>query len=193
MVQLTRIYTRGGDTGKTSLGDGTRVLKSNERIEAIGAIDETNASLGLVCVHIKNPEIQEEIQAAQQDLFDIGADLCYPKPPQNSERRLQIQEARVKNLETQIDFYNQDLKPLTSFVLPGGTLGSSYLHLARTICRRAERTCVALSQHEYVNPVVVQYLNRLSDFLFVLSRSVNHQGGKDVLWLPGRTQKEGPL
>lgn len=189
MVQLTRIYTKGGDRGKTSLGDGSRVLKDSIRIETIGAVDETNALLGLICAHMEDALLQEEIRSLQQDLFDLGADLCCPLPPEPSAVRLQIQEERVKVLEKRIDFYNKDLDPLTSFVLPGGGLAASYLHLGRTVCRRSERNCVALSQTEYVNPYVLQYLNRLSDFLFVLSRYLNDFGKKDILWVPGKNRK----
>jgi len=190
MVQLTRIYTKGGDRGKTSLGDGTRVLKDNLRVEAIGDVDETNSTLGLIYTYMENKQIQEEIRSLQQDLFDLGADLCCPLPPEASESRLQIQEGRVKDLEKMIDFYNKDLEPLTSFILPGGTVVSSYLHLGRTVCRRAERKCVSLSQKEYVNPFVLEYLNRLSDFLFVLSRFLNDAGKKDILWVPGKNRKK---
>ncbi|MBS0186216.1 MAG: cob(I)yrinic acid a,c-diamide adenosyltransferase [Proteobacteria bacterium] len=190
MVQLTRIYTKGGDRGKTSLGDGTRVLKDSLRIEAIGDVDETNATLGLIYTYMEDKGTQEEIQSLQQDLFDLGADLCCPLSPKASESRLQIQEERVKELEKKIDFYNTYLEPLTSFVLPGGTVVSSYLHLSRTVCRRAERKCVSLAQKEYVNPYVIQYLNRLSDFLFVLSRFLNECGKKDILWIPGKNRKK---
>ncbi len=189
MVQLTRIYTKGGDRGKTSLGDGARVLKNSLRIAAIGDVDETNATLGLICAYIENGDLQEEIRSLQQDLFDLGADLCCSRPPEPSESRLQIQEERVKMLERRIDFYNENLDPLNSFVLPGGTFVSSYLHLGRTICRRAERACVSLAQKEYVNPFVIQYVNRLSDFLFVLSRYLNDFGKKDILWIPGKNRQ----
>ena len=191
MVQLTRIYTKGGDRGKTSLGNGARVFKNSLRINAIGEVDETNATLGLICTSLEQEDLQDPIRAIQNDLFDIGADLCMPKAPDEASfPHLQITEDHVHALEAWIDFYNRDLTPLNSFVLPGGSLLSAYFHLGRTICRRAERTCVALSQDEYVNPSVIHYLNRLSDLLFVLARWCNNQGKKDVLWIPGKTKKE---
>ena len=189
MVSLTRIYTKGGDKGKTSLGDKTRVLKSSLRINAIGCIDETNATLGVVRLHM--PEsFTDLLQHIQNDLFDIGADLCYPNVPDSKKGpSLQITEHSILFLESTIDTLNKDLAPLSSFILPGGSNAAAYLHVARTIARKGERICVALSQKEYVNPLILKYMNRLSDLLFVLSRYLNDKGMKDILWTPGENQK----
>lgn len=189
MVRLTRIYTKGGDKGKTSLGDGMRILKSSLRCDAIGNIDETNACLGIVRLYI--PEsLQDLLQHIQNDLFDIGADLCYPTLPDPTKGpSLQITEPSILFLESTIDALNKDLMPLNSFVLPGGSKASAHLHMARTVARRAERTCVGLLQTEYVNPLILKYMNRLSDLLFVLSRFLNDKGKQDILWTPGKNQK----
>ncbi len=185
MVQLTRIYTKGGDKGKTSLGDGTRQYKNSLRFEAIGAVDEANAALGLVALKVEVvPSL--DIKSIQNDLFDLGADLCMP----NETEKLVIREEQVEWLEQQMDRYNQKLKPLTSFVLPGGTESAALAHHARAIVRRAERTVVALMQdeNEQVSPQVVVYLNRLSDYLFVISRVENGWGENDILWQPALNQ-----
>lgn len=188
MVKLTRIYTKGGDKGKTSLGDGTRVFKNSLRCKAIGDVDETNAVLGIVRLNAPS-SFQNLLQHLQNDLFDIGADLCYPTAPNLKKgSSLQVTEHSISYLETTIDTLNSELEPLNSFVLPGGSLVSSYLHLARTVARRAERTCVDLSQEEYVNPLILKYINRLSDLLFVLSRFLNNKGTTDILWTPGKNQ-----
>ncbi|MEB3701894.1 Cob(I)yrinic acid a,c-diamide adenosyltransferase [Candidatus Bealeia paramacronuclearis] len=183
MVQLTRIYTRGGDKGKTSLGTGERVSKYDLRIEVIGEIDEANAALGLVAVESQNA-LAELLSHIQNDLFDVGANLCVPMRD-NDKPRLRIQDTQVKYLEDQIDFYNENLLPLTSFILPGGNEISARIHLARCIVRRAERRLCHLADLEIINPGLIQYVNRLSDLLFVLARVVNNNGAQDILWRPG--------
>lgn len=185
MVQLTRIYTRGGDQGRTSLGDGTRVTKDALRVAAYGNVDETNATIGLARLHA-GAEVDRTLSRIQNDLFDLGADLC--RPEDGSEGHLRIVEQQVEWLEQEIDRVNADLQPLSSFVLPGGTAASAFLHLARTVTRRAERSVVELAQQETVNPAALRYLNRLSDYLFVLSRAENGGGAKDVLWVPGKSR-----
>ncbi len=183
MVQLTRIYTKGGDKGKTSLGDGARVLKSHARIQAIGAVDASNASLGVAALHLKEKAL-EAVRRIQNDLFDLGADLCVPA----SEGKLTLSKKQVQWLESQIDELNKKLAPLTSFVLPGGSAASAHLHQARTCVRDAERCVVNLSQSESVSPEVLMYLNRLSDYLFVAARVENDFGSADVLWVPAKNQ-----
>lgn len=183
MVQLTRIYTKGGDKGKTSLGTGKRVLKSDPRIGAIGDVDEANASIGISRLHAKE-EIDSLLFHIQNDLFDMGADLCVPYENEGKER-LRLNAHQVLFLEEKIDSYNASLPPLQSFVLPGGTALSAMLHQARAIVRRAERTVCSLSEKEPLNEVIIHYLNRLSDLLFVLARYDNHQHEGDVLWIPG--------
>lgn len=188
MVLLTRIYTKGGDKGKTSLGDGTRVHKSTLRIDVIGTVDEANASLGLCRLYTHdNHKIDTLLARIQNDLFDIGADLCVPGDPGN--KALRILSSQVIFLEGQIDFFNESLKPLTSFILPGGSALSAHLHMARTLVRRAERLACALFDHEPIlNLEIIKYLNRLSDMLFVLSREANDRGDQDVLWVPGQNR-----
>jgi cob(I)alamin adenosyltransferase len=183
MVQLTRIYTRGGDTGKTSLGDGSRVSKNSLRMEAIGTIDEVNAFLGISRLYV-NSETNDVLGKIQNDLFDVGADLCYPEDSSTG-KTLRLESPRTLWMESEIDNLNTSLSPLNSFVLPGGSDASSFLHAARTITRRAERVLVALGETEKVNPEVIKYINRLSDYLFVLGRFLNNKGEKDVLWVPG--------
>lgn len=183
MVLLTRIYTKGGDKGKTSLGVGGRVLKSSPRIAAIGDVDEANACLGLARL-VAEASIDRLLAHIQNDLFDMGADLCVVEQDEQTER-LRVHPHQVTFLEEQIDYYNSDLPPLTSFVLPGGTSFAAHLHQARTVVRRAERTICALGEAEPVNAHVIQYINRLSDLLFVLARFANHQAEGDVLWVPG--------
>jgi cob(I)alamin adenosyltransferase len=187
MVYLSRIYTKTGDAGDTALGDGRRVPKDNIRVEAFGTVDELNAVLGLLLAHA--PDLSEHglIQSIQNDLFDVGADLCLP--PADVElpgQKLRVTAAQAEHLESAIDRLNADLKPLTSFILPGGSVAAAWCHLARTVCRRAERAVVTLMRTEAVNPRAVVYLNRLSDLLFVLARHVNGQGAGDVLWRPGQ-------
>ena len=189
MVKLTRIYTRGGDKGKTSLGDGTRVAKQSLRVEAYGTVDEANAVLGLARLHTAGDE-DAMLARIQNDLFDLGADLCTPEGGRRSAGALRIVAAQVKRLEIEIDRMNAELAPLASFVLPGGSPVSAHLHLARTVTRRAERLVCALAAVEPVNPEAIKYLNRLSDHLFVLGRRLNDNGANDVLWQPGATRED---
>jgi cob(I)alamin adenosyltransferase len=188
MVQLTRIYTKGGDKGTTSLGSGKRVAKHDQRVAAYGTVDEANATIGLVRLHTaSDPQVDAMLSRIQNDLFDLGADLCTPEDPKDYPP-LRIVESQVVRLEQEIDALNAELAPLNSFILPGGTAAASYLHLARTVARRAEREITALAAIENVNPHAIKYINRLSDHLFVLSRHVNDRGAKDVLWLPGKNR-----
>ena len=187
MVKLTRIYTRGGDKGKTSLGDGARVPKQSLRVEAYGTVDEANAAVGLARLHTE-PHADAMLGRIQNDLFDLGADLCTPESGRRGAGALRIVAAQVKRLETEIDAMNAELAPLESFVLPGGSPAAAYLHLARTVTRRAERLVCALAADEKVNPEAIKYLNRLSDHLFVLGRRLNDNGARDVLWQPGATR-----
>ena len=182
MVALTRIYTKGGDKGKTSLGTKTRVLKSSPIIQAIGDVDEGNACIGLARLHAVEG-VDRILARVQNDLFDLGADLCVPEK-EKSETSLRISALQVTVLEEDLDFYNETLSPLNSFVLPGGTVLAAALHHARTVVRRAERSVCVLSQTAPLNPIIIYYLNRLSDLLFVLARYANHQDGGDVLWVP---------
>ena len=198
MVRLTRIYTKTGDTGMTSLGSGRRVRKDHPRIEACGDVDELNAILGLAIASGLDAETSVLLQRIQNDLFDLGADLTVPAAASARGRAaasrrapLRMTAGHVRPLERAIDACNARLSPLTSFVLPGGTMASAWLHHARTVCRRAERRLVALARREPLNPEAIVYLNRLSDLLFVLGRQANDGGRRDVLWLPGRTIGEG--
>ena len=184
MVSLTRIYTRGGDGGETSLGDGSRVAKSDLRVDAYGTVDETNAVIGLARLHTSG-EADAMLSRIQNDLFDLGADLCTPEGGRKAEGALRIIDEQVDRLEREIDRMNSELEPLTSFILPGGTAASACLHLGRTVCRRAERLTCELAARETVNPAAVRYLNRLSDHLFVIARWENERGLRDVLWVPG--------
>ena len=184
MVRLTRIYTRGGDRGETSLGDGTRVPKHDLRVESYGTVDEANAVIGLARLHA-GPEIDAMLARIQNDLFDLGADLCTPERDDPPYPPLRVVQEQVDRLEREIDAMNSELKPLDSFVLPGGTPAAAHLHLARTVVRRAERLTTALAAREGVSPTVVRYLNRLSDHLFVASRWLNARASGDVLWVPG--------
>lgn len=184
MVRLTRIYTRGGDTGETSLGDGSRAKKHALRVAAYGTVDEANAAIGLARLHA-NSGADAMLARVQNDLFDLGADLCTPEDGRRGAGALRISAAQVERLENEIDAMNAALRPLDLFVLPGGTAAAAYLHLARTVTRRAERLVSELAGSERVNPEALKYLNRLSDHLFVLSRRVNDNGAKDVLWEPG--------
>lgn len=184
MVTLTRIYTRGGDAGETSLGDGARVPKQDLRVSAYGTVDETNATIGLARLHTEG-EADAMLSRIQNDLFDLGADLCTPEGGRKAAGALRIVEAQVERLEREIDAMNADLAPLTSFILPGGSPAAAYLHLARTVCRRAERLICDLATRETINPAAVRYINRLSDHLFVLARHLNANGTRDVLWVPG--------
>ena len=180
MVKLNVITTRGGDGGETSLGDGSRLRKDALRIEAIGTVDEANAAIGLLRLHTGGTPVDAALARIQNDLFDLGADLCVPGTGAD---RLRISTSQCQRLEGEIAAMNASLPPLTSFVLPGGTPGAAAAHLARTVARRAERLVVGLAAAEALNPEAVRYLNRLSDHLFVLSRGLN--AGGDVLWVPG--------
>lgn len=190
MVYLSKIYTRSGDQGETGLGDGTRVPKDHPRVTAYGSVDELNAVIGLLLA--QGPEVPETelLRSIQNDLFDVGADLCKPSGPSDSSgpAPLRIRPDQASRLEGAIDRLNAGLEPLKSFVLPGGSLAAAWCHLARTVCRRAEREVVTLALAEPVNSEVIVYLNRLSDFLFVLARRCNQSGAGDVLWVPGKTQ-----
>ncbi|RJF81041.1 cob(I)yrinic acid a,c-diamide adenosyltransferase [Azospirillum cavernae] len=186
MVSLTRIYTRGGDAGETSLGDGSRVPKHDRRVAAYGTVDEANAAIGLARLHTKDqPAIDAMLGRIQNDLFDLGADLCTPEEPEPKYPPLRVLQSQVDRLEAEIDAMNADLAPLKSFILPGGSPAAAHLHLARTIARRAERLMTDLARHEPVTPAALKYVNRLSDHLFVLGRVVNDNGASDVLWVPG--------
>jgi len=181
-VRLDRIYTRGGDAGQTSLGDGTRVSKSHARIEAYGTVDELNSVLGLVLARGAPAEFEPWLEQVQNELFDVGADLSVPLDP--TRERLRVTDEQVARLEGLCDVVNGRLPPLRSFVLPGGTEASALLHVARSVCRRAERLAVALAEDEAVNPAALAYLNRLSDLLFILARGAN-EGAREPTWKPG--------
>ncbi len=184
MVKLTKIYTRGGDAGETSLGSGVRVKKHDLRVAAYGTSDEANAVIGIVRLHTDG-ETDAMLARIQNDLFDLGADLCTPEDGHKSDGALRVVAEQVDRLEREIDVMNDRLAPLTSFILPGGTPAGAHLHLARTVVRRAERLMTELSDTETVNPDAIKYMNRLSDHLFQLARHVNDDGKLDVLWVPG--------
>ncbi len=189
MVYLSRIYTKTGDKGETALGDQTRVSKDHPRVAAYGTVDELNAVLGLLLAQHQGLPDTELLRNIQNDLFDVGADLCVPRPPDEQPgARLRVRPEQTTRLEAAIDRLNALLHHLTSFVLPGGQSPAAWCHLARTVCRRAERAVVSLSHSEDVNPEVIIYLNRLSDLLFVLARVYNNNGQNDVLWQPGKSQ-----
>ena len=188
MVRLTRIYTRGGDNGQTSLGDGSRVPKHALRVAAYGTVDEANAAIGIARLHLQagaDAEADAMLGHIQNDLFDLGADLCTPERGRRASGALRIAAVQVERLEQEIDMMNISLRPLDSFILPGGNAAAAYLHLARTVTRRAERLVSELGAAEPVNPEALKYLNRLSDHLFVLGRRLNENGVRDVLWVPG--------
>ncbi|MGF1639471.1 MAG: cob(I)yrinic acid a,c-diamide adenosyltransferase [Rhodospirillales bacterium] len=184
MVTLTKIYTRGGDKGETSLGDGRRVAKYHLRVAAYGTVDETNAVVGLARLHTAG-EADAMLARIQNDLFDLGADLCTPETGRKAEGALRIVDAQVERLEREIDAMNAGLQPLSSFILPGGAPAAAHLHLGRTVARRAERLICELAENDPVNPAAIRYINRLSDHLFVLARHLNDEGRGDVLWVPG--------
>lgn len=192
MVKLNKIYTRTGDNGTTGLGTGQRVSKADLRISAYGTVDETNAAIGMVRQHLASfPELDAQLTRIQNDLFDLGADLCVPDRGEKlSYEPLRMSDDQAVRLETEIDAMNASLKPLASFVLPAGSAAAAALHLARTICRRAEREMVALAAvpDEPVSGAALKFVNRLSDYLFVASRYVNDLGPGDVLWVPGRNR-----
>lgn len=193
MVRLTKIYTRGGDGGDTALGSGDRVAKHDIRVAAYGTVDEANAVIGLARLHTQaDSQTDAMLRRIQNDLFDLGADLCTPegdgRAASKSEGALRIVAAQVERLEAEIDAMNADLAPLTSFILPGGTPAAANLHLARTVVRRAERLMTELAAGAAVNPDALKYINRLSDHLFVLARALNDGGKADILWEPGQTR-----
>lgn len=192
MVKLDRIYTRGGDAGQTSLGSGARVAKHDPRVAAYGTVDECNGVIGVARLHTVSLDdggaADAMLARIQNDLFDVGADLCTPEAADPKYPPLRVEQAQVDRLEAEIDSMNADLEPLTSFILPGGSPASAWLHLARTVARRAEREITALAEREPVNPRAVAYVNRLSDHLFVLARKLNDDGRRDVLWVPGQNR-----
>ena len=192
MVVLSKIYTRSGDDGTTALGSGRRVAKHDLRVEAYGTLDETNAAVGLARLYTRDgpPSLDAMLARVQNDLFDLGADLCFPDESKDARGRLQMTDAQVERLEHEIDSLNRELQPLRSFVVPGGSPASAFLHLARTISRRAERLMVALAgrKGETVGAPALRYINRLSDFLFVAARYANDKGNFDVLWVPGQNR-----
>lgn len=180
--RLSKIYTRTGDDGTTGLGDGSRVRKTSQRIEAIGTVDELNSVIGVLLTHDLSKEIRAVLTDIQHDLFDLGGELSIPG-------RTAVTERQVKQLETILDKFNADLPPLKEFILPGGSEAAAVCHLARTVCRRAERRAIQLLEKEKLSSVVTKYLNRLSDLLFVLARALNaHAGRPDVLWQPGKNR-----
>ncbi len=181
--RLSKIYTRTGDDGTTGLGDGTRAPKDGVRVDAYGTVDELNSVLGMLLTHDLPADVHALLTDIQHELFDLGGELCIPG-------RSVMTPAHVLRLEQQLDALNEPLAPLKEFILPGGTAAAAVCHLARTLCRRAERRVVTLARAESVNPAAVSYLNRLSDFLFVLARHLNRTAGRaDLLWTPGKTQK----
>lgn len=187
MVVLNKIYTRTGDKGDTALGNGDRVAKHAARVNAYGTTDELNAFVGVARLHASGA-LDDQLAMIQNDLFDLGADLCRPDMDKDAEAEyppLRVTDAQTERLEAEIDVMNADLAPLRSFVLPGGSALSAQLHVCRTVARRAERLTTDLSTKEAVNPAVVRYLNRLSDWFFVASRAANDNGATDILWVPG--------
>ncbi len=190
MVKLDRIYTGGGDAGATSLGNGERVSKNNIRVQAYGTVDEVNAIVGMVQAYLNDQLLKSMLARIQNDLFDLGADLCTPQGKERKTGALRMTDEQWQRLENEIDIVNDGLEPLTSFVLPGGSTVAAHLHLARTVVRRAERVVCELAEREEVSKAALRYLNRLSDFFFVLSRHCNDRGNSDVLWVPGGNQSK---
>ena len=187
MVVLNKIYTKTGDAGETALGNGDRVAKHSARVNAYGTTDEVNATVGLARLHADG-DVDAALARIQNDLFDLGADLCRPDMEKDADAEyppLRMTAAQVERLEAEIDVMNADLEPLRSFILPGGSALAAQLHLCRTVCRRAERLAVELGAQESVNEAAVKYLNRLSDWFFVAGRVANNNGTADVLWVPG--------
>lgn len=187
MVTLNKIYTRTGDGGDTALGNGSRVAKHSARVTAYGTVDETNATVGMARLHATGA-VADQLAMIQNDLFDLGADLCRPDMDQDADAEyppLRMSDAQVDRLEGEIDVMTKSVEPLRSFILPGGSPLAAHLHLCRTVSRRAERLSVELSTMEHVNPAAVKYLNRLSDWFFQASRIANNNGKDDVLWVPG--------
>ena len=191
MVVLNKIYTKTGDAGETALGNGARVAKHSARVNAYGTVDETNATVGLARLHATG-DLDAALGRIQNDLFDLGADLCRPDMGKDADAEytpLRVTDAQVSRLETELDALNSDLAPLRSFILPGGSALAAHLHLCRTVSRRAERLTVELAQEEDVNSAAIRYLNRLSDWFFVASRSANNNDADDVLWVPGANRE----
>jgi cob(I)alamin adenosyltransferase len=184
-MKLDRIYTRGGDDGRTSLGDGARVPKYHVRVHAYGGLDEANAAIGVALLHIEDEDVRAVLGLVQNDLFDVGADICRPERAESKRAPLRVTAKQVQAIEDQIDRFNEHLNPLTSFVLPGGSASSAYLHHARTAIRRAERDLAELAANEPINSEALKYVNRVSDLFFVLGRYMNGRGTADVLWKPG--------
>jgi cob(I)alamin adenosyltransferase len=193
VVKLTKIYTRGGDAGQTSLGDGARVAKHSDRPTAYGTVDEANAVLGIARLHSVDVTgsagaVDTMLARIQNDLFDLGADLCTPEAENPKYPPLRIVQGQIDRLEAEIDTMNAELAPLSSFILPGGSALAAHLHHARVVARRAERDITRLAEVERINPLAVKYINRLSDHLFVLARHVNDKGAGDVPWVPGQNR-----
>ncbi|MEO9635510.1 MAG: cob(I)yrinic acid a,c-diamide adenosyltransferase [Parasphingorhabdus sp.] len=192
MVKLNKIYTKTGDDGTTGLVDGSRIAKNDARMAAIGDVDELNSFLGSAICEITDDRLVKTLRVIQNDLFDLGADLATPAKEGDdfapSEMVLRVVPAQVDRLETEIDASNADLEPLTSFILPGGSKAAAAVHCARAIARRTERTCVAAAQELTINPQALAYINRLSDYLFVLGRALNGGGKDDILWVPGASR-----
>ncbi|MHC8508649.1 MAG: cob(I)yrinic acid a,c-diamide adenosyltransferase [Rhodospirillales bacterium] len=187
MVILSKIYTKGGDAGETSLGSGERTAKHADRVAAYGAVDEANCVVGMARLHTTGAD-DAMLARIQNDLFDLGADLCRPEGDARAASALRVSDAQVDRLEAEIDAMNAELSPLNSFVLPGGSAAAAHLHLARAVSRRAERDMTRLAAAEPVNPAAVRYINRLSDHLFVMARRLNNNGADDVLWTPGENR-----
>lgn len=192
MVKLNKIYTKTGDGGTTGLVDGSRVAKSDPRMAAIGDVDELNSALGIAICEISDAVLAQSLRVIQNDLFDLGADLATPAEEGDdfapSDMVLRVTPSQVERLEAEIDTINNDLEPLTSFILPGGEKSAAAIHLARAIARRAERTAVGAAQVIAINPQALAYINRLSDYLFVLARMLNNGGKADILWVPGASR-----
>jgi cob(I)alamin adenosyltransferase len=184
-MKLDRIYTRSGDDGRTSLGDGARLPKFHVRVAAYGSVDEANSVIGIALLHIGDIDVREVLAHTQNDLFDLGADLCRPQREHRKVEPLRVSEHQVAWIEDKIDSLNAALTPLDSFVLPGGSNASAHLHHARTVIRRAERYMAEIAYQEPVNPAALKYANRLSDLLFVLARYLNQRGRAEMLWRPG--------
>ncbi|WP_284944888.1 cob(I)yrinic acid a,c-diamide adenosyltransferase [Acidisoma cladoniae] len=189
-VNIDRVVTKGGDGGLTSLGNGERVRKDALRVEAFGTVDEANAVIGMLRLHTRErPTEDASLARIQNDLFDLGADLCAPPAADGPDKRLRVTDVGILRLEAEVEAMNATLPPLTSFILPGGTPAAAYAHLARTVVRRAERLTVSLAATETVNPLIIRFLNRLSDHLFVLGRVLNAGSGQEVLWTPGSASR----
>ena len=192
MVKLNKIYTRTGDDGTTGLVDGSRIAKDDPRMAAIGDVDELNSAIGVATCEIPDSELIAKLRVIQNDLFDLGADLATPAAEgddfEPSEMVLRVAASQVERLENEIDALNEGLEPLTSFILPGGGKDAAAIHLARAIARRAERTAVGAAQNLRINPLALAYINRLSDYLFVLGRALNDGGKADILWVPGASR-----